>query len=91
MGGALSFLRNVYDLDTLDTRFTVSSTTPYKAVVEARNDTADASRERAARWNGRPPSESRWRTPEFYLYYVVFVIAMPSMFWIAYDASKSTI
>ncbi|KAI1181937.1 MBOAT, membrane-bound O-acyltransferase family-domain-containing protein [Nemania serpens] len=90
MGGALSFLRNVYDLDTLDTRFTVSSTTPYKAVVEARNDTADASRERAARWNGRPPSESRWRTPEFYLYYVVFVIAMPSMFWIAYDASKTT-
>ncbi|KAI1160725.1 MBOAT, membrane-bound O-acyltransferase family-domain-containing protein [Nemania serpens] len=95
MGGALSFLRRVYDLDTLDTRFTVSSTTPYQAVVEARDDkarddTAAASGEHAVRWDGRPSSESRWRTPEFYLYYAIFAFAMPCMFYIAYDASKPT-
>ncbi|KAI1114978.1 MBOAT, membrane-bound O-acyltransferase family-domain-containing protein [Nemania sp. NC0429] len=90
MGGALSFLRNVYDLDTLDTRFTVSSSTPYAVVVEARSDAPAASRERAARWNGRPPSESRWRTPEFYLYYLIMAFAVPCMFWIAYNASKPT-
>lgn len=91
MGGALSFLRHVYDLDTLDTRFTVSSSTPYTAAIEARIDAAAEGSERAARWSGRPSSESRWRTPEFYLYYVLFTVAMPCMFWIAYDASKRTI
>ncbi|KAI0857513.1 MBOAT, membrane-bound O-acyltransferase family-domain-containing protein [Xylaria cubensis] len=88
--GVFSILGNVYDLDTLDTRFTVSSTTPYKTVIEARNDTTAASKERAAKWNSRPQSVSKWNTPEFYLYYVVFVLAVPYMFWIAYDASKTT-
>ncbi|KAI1752106.1 MBOAT, membrane-bound O-acyltransferase family-domain-containing protein [Xylaria castorea] len=87
---ASSFLGKVYDLDTLDTRFTVSSTTPYEAVIEARNDTTAAGKERAARWNSRPQSVSKWNTPEFYLYYTIFVFAIPYMFWIAYDASKST-
>ncbi|KAH8159235.1 hypothetical protein CIB48_g9018 [Xylaria polymorpha] len=88
--GAFSYLGNIYNLDTLDTRFVVSSNTPYKAVVEARDDTATASKERAARWNSRPQSESRWKTPEFYLYYVLFGAALPSMFWVAYEASKTT-
>ncbi|RWA11429.1 hypothetical protein EKO27_g3658 [Xylaria grammica] len=90
--GAFSFFRNVYDLDTLDTRFTVSSNTPYKAVIESRNDATVASKERAAKWNSRPSSssKSRWNTSEFYLYYLVFAFAIPSMFWIAYDASKTT-
>lgn len=87
--GALSFLSRIYTLDTLDTRFTVSSTTPYGAAVDARNDAAAASKERAARWNSRPSSVSRWNTPEFYLYYVIFVSAMPAMLWCAYEASKS--
>ncbi|KAI1174280.1 MBOAT, membrane-bound O-acyltransferase family-domain-containing protein [Nemania sp. FL0916] len=88
--GAFSFLRHIYDLDTLDTRFTVSSSTPYRTVIEARSDAAAASKERAARWNSRPASssESRWKTPEFYLYYVVFIVAIPYMFWIAYQASS---
>ncbi|RYC59965.1 hypothetical protein CHU98_g6245 [Xylaria longipes] len=88
--GAFSFLGNVYDLDTLDTRFTVSSTTPYKTVVEARNDTAAASKERAEAWNSRPQSRPKWNTPEFFLYYAVCILAVPYMFWIAYDASKAT-
>jgi protein-cysteine N-palmitoyltransferase HHAT len=85
---ALSFLGKIYDLDTLDTRFTVSSNTPYKAHLEARNDAA-ASKERAAKWNSRTP-KSRWNTTEFYLYYLVFVLSVPYMFWVAYDASRST-
>ncbi|KAI1298530.1 MBOAT, membrane-bound O-acyltransferase family-domain-containing protein [Xylaria venustula] len=89
--GAFSLFRNIYDLDTLDTRFTVSSTTPYKTVVEARNDATAASKDRASKWNSRPSSStSRWNTPEFYLYYAVIIIAVPSMFWIAYEASKTT-
>ncbi|KAI1434114.1 MBOAT, membrane-bound O-acyltransferase family-domain-containing protein [Xylaria sp. CBS 124048] len=90
--GVLSFLRNIYDLDTLDTRFTVSSTTPYDTVIEARSHAAAASKERAAKWNSRaePATKARWNTPEFYLYYVVFIIAVPYMFRVAYDASKST-
>ncbi|TGJ86681.1 hypothetical protein E0Z10_g2079 [Xylaria hypoxylon] len=90
--GAFSFFRNIYHVDTLDTRFTVSSSTPYKAAIEERNDAAVASKERAARWNSRPLSSSkpRWNTLEFYLYYTILGLAVPCMFWIAYDASKST-
>lgn len=88
--GALSFFRNVYDLDTLDTRFTVTSTTPYQTVIESRNDTAFASKERAARWKSRPPSESRWKTPEFYVYLVGTALAIPAMLWVAYEASQRT-
>ncbi|KAI0521569.1 putative glycerol:H+ symporter [Xylaria bambusicola] len=90
--GVSSIFRNVYDLDTLDTRFTVSSNTPYKTVIDARNDATAASRERAAKWNSRlsSQSKSRWNTPEFYLYYLVFILAIPYMFWSAYDASKPT-
>ncbi|KAI1821021.1 MBOAT, membrane-bound O-acyltransferase family-domain-containing protein [Xylaria intraflava] len=90
--GALSFLRSIYDLDTLDTRFIVSSTTPYETVIEARNHAAAASKERAAKWNSRASSatKSRWNTPEFYLYYAVFILAIPYMFRVAYDASRTT-
>ncbi|KAI1346144.1 MBOAT, membrane-bound O-acyltransferase family-domain-containing protein [Xylaria sp. FL0043] len=89
--GAFSLFRNIYDLDTLDTRFTVPSNTPYRTIIEARNDATAASKDRAAKWNSRPSSsKSRWNTPEFYLYYTVFILAVPYMFWIAYDASKTT-
>lgn len=80
--GMLSFLAKVYDLDTLDTRFNSSSAGPYHgAAGDARGDAAKA--HARAR---RPPS--RWRTPEFCLYYVVFALAVPSMFWTAYSVSS---
>lgn len=82
----LSFLGKVYDLDTLDTRFTSSSTVPYQTVIDARSDAA-TSRASAA------PAPSRaqlpkWRTPEFYLYYVVVALAIPYMFCTAYQVSR---
>lgn len=89
MAAILTFLRSLYDLDTLDTRFTNPATVPYKTVVDARKDDRDAksSKERAASWNlsGQP---SKWKTPEFFLYYIYVAIAMPAMFYIPYTASK---
>ncbi|KAI0016161.1 MBOAT family protein [Xylariomycetidae sp. FL0641] len=85
--GVLSFLRSTYDLDTLDTRFTTSASTPYKTVVEARDD-AIASKERASKWNNRTTTRSRFNTPEFYLHFLTIGIAIPYMIWVAADASR---
>lgn len=83
--GVLSFFRSIYDLDTLDTRFTTSSSTPYKTVVESRGDAA-ASKERAARFSGST-KPSKWKTPEFFLYILLVGMAIPTMVWVAYNAS----
>ncbi|KAG5992432.1 hypothetical protein E4U43_003768 [Claviceps pusilla] len=84
--GVLSFFPKVYDLDTLDTRFMTSSSTPYRAVIESRND-PDAVRE-AARKAQAQAAPSKWKTPEFFLYYAVVVCAVPCMFWTAYSVSR---
>lgn len=86
--GIFSFLGKVYDLDTLDTRFTSSSSVPYKTVIEGRADPI-AQREATAKAQSRA-SPSKWNTPEFYLYYVVFIIAVPYMFWVPYSVSRRT-
>lgn len=92
----LSFLRRLYSLDTLDTRFTISSTTPPKqAASEPRIDPAKPSlseSKNAARADPRAPGPqpSKWNTPEFYLYYLVFLTAIPSMFYVVYDVSKGS-
>ena len=84
--GLFSFLRSVYDLDTLDTRFTVSSSTSYKTVVDARKDSiAKNGVDKRISSKAQP---SKWNTPEFYLYYLVFLICVPLMFWIPYQVSK---
>lgn len=67
----------VYDLDNLDTRLTTPSSVPYPA-------------------DGRPAPRkpdpkakpSKWRTPEFYFYYVIFIVTVPYMFWIVYSVSR---
>jgi protein-cysteine N-palmitoyltransferase HHAT len=86
--GPLSFFKNIYDLDTLDTRFTSSSSVPYQTVIDARSDPA-ASAESAAKARSRA-QPSKWRTPEFYIYYVVFALAVPYMFWVPYTVSGRT-
>lgn len=84
--GLLSFLRSVYTLDTLDTRFTTPSSSSYRAVIDSRSDPAakEGQKERIA----SRATPSRWNTPEFYLYYLVFAIAIPSMIWIPYTVSR---
>ncbi|KOS21410.1 Glycerol uptake protein 1 [Escovopsis weberi] len=86
--GLVNYLRKVYDLDTLDTRFTNSSSVPYQTVIRSRDD-PKAQREAAEKVLGRSQT-SKWRTPEFYLYYVIFLIVVPYMFWVAYDVSRPT-
>lgn len=85
----LGFLRRLYSLDTLDTRFTSSSNTPPKQLAaEPAIDPAKPAPNEAkdARAAGSQPS--KWGTPEFYLYYLVFLAAVPSMFYVVYDVSK---
>ncbi|CAM1504655.1 Fc.00g022460.m01.CDS01 [Cosmosporella sp. VM-42] len=84
--GLLSFFGSVYDPDTLDTRFTNVSTVPYQTVIDARSDPVDLKRESSK----KPPrgEPSKWKTPEFYFYYVVMAIVLPYMFWVAYDVSR---
>lgn len=86
--GLLSFFGSVYEHDTLDTRFTTSSSTPYQTVIDARND-PHSKKDAAvkARPRGLP---SKWKTPEFYLYYCVLVVVLPYMFWVPYDVSRGT-
>lgn len=93
-----SYIRSIYALDTIDTRFTSSSSTPYKAVVDARLDPAASSSKRddsilgagvKTDRRGRPVAQpSKWNTPEFYFYYFVFLTIVPYMFWITYDVSR---
>jgi hypothetical protein len=78
--GPLSFLGSIYDLDTLDTRFTTPSSVPYRAALDKREDDSKVADKRV--------EPSKWNTPEFYLYYLVFVIVVPYMFWVAYDVSR---
>jgi hypothetical protein len=93
----LSYIRSIYQLDTLDTRFTSSSTTPYKPRVNAQTDpiypksSGDLPQGIPVKLdsNGRPIAQpSKWNTPEFYFYYFCFITIVPYMFWVAYDVSR---
>ncbi|KAF7593511.1 glycerol transporter [Aspergillus hancockii] len=78
MTSILSCFGRLYSLDTLDTRFIVSSNTPLKAVAaDSRSAPAKDVRANAVASNATP---SKWRTPEFWVYYVIFLIAVPLMF-----------
>lgn len=90
------FFRRLYSLDTLDTRFTITSTTPLKAtelqIDPARPSPAETSpqaKQSRARNDGISNAQpSRWNTPEFYLHYLVIGIAVPLMFKVAIQVSQ---
>lgn len=84
--GLLSSVKGIYSLDTLDTRFTTPSTVSYSTAVEARTD-RDGKRE-VYNTPNKKAQPSKWRTPEFFLYYLVVVVVVPYMFWVAYDVSR---
>lgn len=86
MTSILSWFRRLYSLDTLDTRFIVSSNTPLKAVAtDTRSAPAKDVRANAIASNAAP---SKWRTPEFWVYYVIFLIAVPLMFKTVIEVSQ---
>ncbi|KAH8736643.1 MBOAT, membrane-bound O-acyltransferase family-domain-containing protein [Ilyonectria robusta] len=82
----LSFARSLYNIDTLDTRFTNPSFVPYQTVIDARTDpelTKDSLDKSRAR--GHP---SKWKTPEFKMYICLIAFIIPYMLWMAYDVSR---
>jgi protein-cysteine N-palmitoyltransferase HHAT len=92
----LAWLKKLYSLDTLDTRFTISSTTPPRHAA-TKPDTltpgpGDGSTSRS-RQNGRSQRTddlrpSLWRSPEFYFYYFIFITVVPMMFYVSFDVSR---
>ena len=96
----LNYAHTLYSLDTLDTRFTASSTTPLGSTVSQVDPAKPSPRQGiSSNINGTgvgkdkqlsdsPPS--RWNTFEYYLYYLVICAALPLMFKAAYDISKRT-
>ncbi|EAQ92654.1 hypothetical protein CHGG_00889 [Chaetomium globosum CBS 148.51] len=78
--GPLGFLSSLYDLDTLDTRFTTPSSVPYRVASDKREDDNKVVDKQVD-----PP---KWKSLEFYLYYLVFLTVVPYMFWVAYDVSR---
>lgn len=75
----LNYVGRLYSLDTLDTRFTKSAKSPSLS-NNVRSISADA--------GVNAPTKSLWRTPEFYFYYICFIVAVPLMFKAAYDVSN---
>lgn len=78
MPSIFTWLRRVYSLDTLDTRFT-STATP---------DTRRPAKDSRANAIAQGASPSLWRTPEFFIYYIFFIVLVPLMFKTVSDASK---
>ena len=88
----MALLRDVgrlYSVDTLDTRFTTSSKTPPSHIDPTRPSARES---RAGRddpqkqYNGASPP--KWKTPEFAYHYLIFLIAVPWMFYTVYDVSQ---
>ncbi|KAL5000369.1 MBOAT, membrane-bound O-acyltransferase family-domain-containing protein [Aspergillus recurvatus] len=84
----LSWLRRLYSLDTLDTRFTVPANVPVKIAAEdTRSGSAKDARSNAIANSASPP---RWGTLEFFVYYMIFFVAVPLMFKTVVDVSQES-
>ncbi|EKV16229.1 Glycerol:H+ symporter (Gup1), putative [Penicillium digitatum] len=82
MPSILAWLRRVYSLDTLDTRFTSSATPAHTNTRPSAKDARNATAQGA--------SSSLWRTPEFLVYYLFFIILVPLMFKTIINVSKES-
>jgi hypothetical protein len=99
--GLFAIAKRLYSLDTLDTRFTTSSRRPPRD-KRSRIDPAQPSSGRTVSGQDEKPesktvvernseaSPSKWRTPEFFVYYFAFVTVVPMMFKVTYDVSKGS-
>lgn len=90
----LHYIRRLYSLDTLDTRFTASKPSslrdPGAGLHTTRSSSVapegDAAAREATRSSGI--SASLWNTTEFYLYYIIFIVVVPLMFKVAIEVSN---
>ncbi|KAF2129894.1 glycerol:H+ symporter-like protein [Dothidotthia symphoricarpi CBS 119687] len=92
---ALRYVRQLYSLDTLDTRFVVPATAPPKeALEEAKLDPAGPLPVSNGKGKSRDPNDnvqpSRWNTPEFYFYFVVVVVCLFFMMKSVVDVSSAS-
>jgi hypothetical protein len=90
---ALRFIRQLYSLDTLDTRFIVPATAPPKEALEdAKLDPAGPIPAQDSREKGKNEGDnvhsSRWNTHEFYFYYVAIICSVLFMFKAVLEVSK---
>jgi hypothetical protein len=90
---ALQFFRQLYSLDTLDTRFIVPATAPPKeALKEAELDPAGPLPTHDGRGKGKGGDGNvqlpRWNTPEFYVYYVSISASIFMMFKLVLQVSQ---
>ncbi|KAJ5826080.1 Glycerol uptake protein 1 [Penicillium riverlandense] len=85
MPSLVSWLRRLYSLDTLDTRFTSSASASAQTAADTRPPAAKDARANAIAQGARAPL---WRTPEFFVYYLFFITLVPLMFKTVVDASK---
>ncbi|KAF1938616.1 MBOAT-domain-containing protein [Clathrospora elynae] len=92
---ALKFLRQLYSLDTLDTRFIVPATSPPKEALEdAKLDPAGPLPSQSGQGKSKYAADNiqtpRWNTPEFYLYYVAILMSVFFMFKLVLDVSQES-
>lgn len=88
MASLFTWLRRLYSLDTLDTRFTATAIIPANANSNSNSDTRPAAKDARANSIAQNARASLWRTPEFFIYYLFFIILVPLMFKTVIDASK---
>jgi len=95
MSQLLRYLKALYSLDTLDTRFTTPSSSAL--IPPSHADAASPPPKEASTPSPRSGRDSEgkggaarslWRTPEFAAYYVYLLYVIPYMVWTAYDLSK---
>ena len=89
----LQFFRQLYSLETLDTRFVIPATAPPKEALEQFHAEGGKVPQQL---NGRAERRSRpetaqpahWKTPEFFFYYLVIGSAVPFMTWSVWSVSQ---
>jgi protein-cysteine N-palmitoyltransferase HHAT len=84
----ITFFQQLYSLDTLDTRFTTSATTPLKFTNAQSAKTAESKDDGRPEGLASGASPSRYNTWEFYFYALVFLICVPLMYMAVVDVSQ---
>jgi protein-cysteine N-palmitoyltransferase HHAT len=86
--GVLSLFHQLYSLDTLDTRFTTSATTPLKAASDESAKKTDSTNGKKQVDLSAGTLKSRWKSPEFWFYGLVVAFCIPQMYKAAWDVSQ---
>lgn len=80
----VSFFRELYSLDTLDSRFTNAPSIPPRTAKDGQSSATERDRKNVPA-DISPP---RWRTTEFYFYGLVFLFCVPQMYWAVVQVSQ---